>query len=67
MGRYSTWNYNGKKDPTDGLTDEEVTEIQEIPIYSINKPKPESLAVLKILDGVKEENKPKMMNKGRLI
>jgi uncharacterized protein DUF6293 len=59
--------YNNKKDPTDGLPDEEVTEIQEIPVYSINKPKPESLAVLKILDSVKEGNKPKMMKKGRLI
>jgi uncharacterized protein DUF6293 len=64
---YAHMEYNSKKDPTDGLPDEEVTEIQEIPVYSINKPKPESLAVLKILDSVKEENKPKMMKKGRLI
>lgn len=39
---------------------EEVTAIDEILIYSINKPKPEYLVVLKILDSVKEE-KPKMM------
>jgi hypothetical protein len=60
--------YNhGKKDPADGLPDEDVTTIDEIPVYSINKPKPESLAVLKILDGMKKEDRPKMMKKGRLI
>jgi hypothetical protein len=39
--------YNNKKDPADDLLDENVTTIEEIPVYSINKPKPESLAVLK--------------------
>ena len=52
--------YN-KKDPADGLPDEDVTTIDEIPVYSINKPKPESLAVLKILDAMKEDGRPKMM------
>lgn len=47
--------YNNKKDPADGLPDEDVTEIQEIPVYSIYKPKPESLAVLKILDSVETD------------
>ena len=47
--------YNDKRDPADGLPDEDVTAIDEIPVYSINKPKPESLAVLKILDNMKEE------------
>jgi Family of unknown function (DUF6293) len=56
-----------KKDPADGLPDEEVTTIDEIPVYSINKPKPESLAVLKILDSAKGGNRLKMMKKGRLI
>jgi Family of unknown function (DUF6293) len=59
--------YNDKKDPADGLPDEDVTTIDEIPVYSINKPKPESLAVLRILDSAKEGNRPKMMKKGRLI
>jgi hypothetical protein len=59
--------YNDKKDPADGLPDEDVTTIDEIPVYSINKPKPESLAVLKILDRMKIEGRPKMMKKGRLI
>ena len=37
--------------------------------YSINKPMPESLVVLKILDSIKDgrEGRPKMMKKGRLI
>jgi len=42
-----------------------VTAIEEIPVYSINKPKPESIAVLKILE--RGEGKPKMVKKGRLI
>jgi len=33
----------------DGLPDEDVTTIDEIPVYSTNKSKPESLAVLKIV------------------
>ena len=49
---YAHMEYNDKKDPADGLQDEDVTTIDEIPIYSINKPKPESLAVLKILDSI---------------
>ncbi|MGB6672966.1 MAG: hypothetical protein WBE34_11065 [Candidatus Nitrosopolaris sp.] len=32
------------------LPDEDVTAIDELPVYSINKPKRESLVVLKILD-----------------
>jgi hypothetical protein len=61
------WSTYDRKDPADGLLDEEVTTIDEIPVYSINKPKPESLAVLRILDSAKEGNRPKMMKKGRLI
>ena len=67
---YAHMDYNNKKDPVDGLPDEDVTTIQEIPVYSINKPKPESLTVLKLLDSAKEgglEGRPKMMKKGRLI
>ncbi len=64
---YAHIEYNEKKDPSDGLPDEDVTAIDEIPVYSINKPKPESLAVLRILDSVKIEVRPKMMKKSRLI
>jgi hypothetical protein len=64
---YAHMDYNNKKDPADGLPDEDVTTIEEIPVYSINKPKPESLVVLKILDSVKEGNRPKMMKNGRII
>ena len=64
---YAHIDYNDKKDPADDLPDEDVTTIDEIPVYSINKPKPESLVVLKILDNIKEARKPKMMKKGRLI
>ena len=63
---YAHIEYNDKKDPADDLPDEDVTTIDEIPVYSINKPKPESLLVLKILHSIKEE-KPKMMKKSRLI
>lgn len=63
---YAHMEYNGKKDPIDGLPDEDVTTIDEIPVYSINKPKPESLAILKILENAKE-GRPKMMKKSRLI
>ena len=54
------------QDPADGLPDEDITAIDEIPVYSINKPKSESLAVLKILDIQKEEQR-KIMKKNRLI
>ena len=33
---------NIKKDPTDGLPDEKVDAIDELPVYSLNKPRPES-------------------------
>src|SRR5881296_1292917 len=66
---YAHIEYNDKKDPADGLPEEDVTVIDEIPVYSINKPKAESLVVLKILDSVKEgrEGIPKIMKKSRLI
>ena len=46
---YAHIEYNDKTDPEDGLPDEDVNAIDEIPVYSINKPKDESLAILKIL------------------
>ena len=47
---YARIDYNDKKDPADDLPDEDLTAIDEIPVYSINRPKSESLVVLKILD-----------------
>lgn len=40
---YAHIDYNDKRDPIDGLPDEDVTTIDEIPVYSINVPRPESL------------------------
>jgi hypothetical protein len=34
---------NSKKDPADGLADEKVDAIDELPVYSLNKSRPESL------------------------
>jgi hypothetical protein len=65
---YAHMEYNDKKDPADGLPDEDVTAIDEIPVYSINKPKPESIAVLKILDRMKVGRQGEAkMKKSRLI
>ena len=50
---YAHIEYNDKTDPEDGLPDEDVNAIDEIPVYSINKPKDESLVILKILSNVK--------------
>ena len=51
---YAHIDYDNKKDPSDGLPDENVTSLVELPVYSINRPKPESLLVLKLLSQVKE-------------
>ena len=42
---YAHIDYNNKKDPKDDLPDENVTSLVELPVYSINRPKPESLLV----------------------
>jgi hypothetical protein len=42
---YAHIEYNDKTDPDDGLPDEDVNAIDEIPVYSINKPKDESLVI----------------------
>jgi hypothetical protein len=47
---YTHIDYNDKRDPAEDLPDEDVTATDEIPVYSINKPKADSLVVLKILD-----------------
>jgi hypothetical protein len=62
---YAHIEYNDKTDPEDGLPDEDVNAIDEIPVYSINKPKEESLAILKILSNVKGSQK--IMKKNRLL
>jgi hypothetical protein len=40
---YAQIEYTDKTDPEDGLPDEDVSAVDEIPVYSINKPKDESL------------------------
>ncbi|MGC1932537.1 MAG: DUF6293 family protein [Candidatus Nitrosopolaris sp.] len=62
---YAHIEYSDKTDPEDGLPDEDVNEIDEIPVYSINKPRDESLAILKILSNSKGPQK--MMKKNRLL
>jgi hypothetical protein len=61
---YAHIEYNDKTDPEDGFPDEDVNEIDEIPVYSINKPRDESLAILKILSNAKG---PQKMKKNRLL
>jgi uncharacterized protein DUF6293 len=46
---YAHVDYTANKDPTDGLPLENIIDIAELPVYSINKPKPETLLVLEIL------------------
>jgi hypothetical protein len=62
---YAHIQYNDKTDPEDGLPDEDVNAIDEIPVYSINKPKEESLVILKILSNIKGSQK--MMKKNSLL
>ena len=49
---YAHIDYNNKKNPEDDLPDENITSLVEVPVYSINRPKPESLLVLKILSPI---------------
>ena len=62
---YAHIEYNDKTDPEDDLPAEDVNVIDDIPVYSINKPRDESLDILKILSNVK--GAPKMMKKNRLL
>jgi hypothetical protein len=52
---YAHIEYNAKTDPNydTHLPDEDVKTIDEIPVYSINKRKPESLDILKLLSNIK--------------
>jgi hypothetical protein len=62
---YAYIEYNDKTDLEDGLPDEDVNAIDEMPVYSINKLKEESLAILKILSNIKGSQK--MMKKNKLL
>ena len=62
---YARIEYNDKKDLEDGLPNEDFIAIDEIPVYSINKPRPESLVILKLLSNIKGAQK--MMKKNKLL
>jgi Family of unknown function (DUF6293) len=55
--------YDDKKDPEDGLPDENVISLLQIPVYSINKPRPESITILQIISRYKGAK----IKKSRLI
>jgi len=44
---------NTKKDPSDGLPDVDITSISQLPVYSIDKPRTESLLILRALNNIK--------------
>jgi len=52
-----------KKDPSDGLPDEKVVLIAQLPVYSIHKPRTESLLILRALSNIKDGK----MKKRKLI
>ena len=61
---YSHIDYdNIKKDPSDGLPNERVVSTTQLPVYSINKPRTESLLILSTLSNIKDGK----MKKSKLI
>jgi hypothetical protein len=54
---------NIKKDPTDGLPDENIVSTTQLPVYSIDKPRTESLLILRALSNIKDGK----MKKRKLI
>jgi hypothetical protein len=44
---------NIKKDPSDGLPDEKIISIAQLPVYSVDKPRTESLLILRELSNIK--------------
>jgi len=62
---YARIEYNDKKDLEDGLPNEDFIAINEIPVYSINKPRPESLVILKLLSNI--NGSQNMMKKNKLL
>jgi hypothetical protein len=52
---YAHINYDdAMKDPVDGLPDEKILSITQLPVYSINKPRTESLLILRALNNIKD-------------
>jgi hypothetical protein len=45
---------NTKKDPSDGLPDEKIASTTQLPVYSIDKPRTESLLILRALNNMKD-------------
>ena len=61
---YSHIDYdNIKKDPTDGLPDERIVSTTHLPVYSIDKPRTESLLIIRALSNIKDGK----MKKRKLI
>ena len=54
---------NTKKDPSDGLPDERIVSISQLPVYSIDRPRTESLLILSALSNIKDGK----MKKRKLI
>ena len=54
---------NTKKDSSDGLPDEKILSITQLPVYSIDKPRNESLLILRALSNIKGSK----MKKRKLI
>ena len=62
--RYVVIDYdNTKKDSSDGLPDEKILSITQLPVYSIDKPRNESLLILRALSNIKGSK----MKKRKLI
>ena len=62
--RYVVIDYdNTKKDSSDGLPDEKILSITQLPVYSIDKPRNESLLILRALSYIKGSK----MKKRKLI
>jgi hypothetical protein len=45
---------NAKNDPSDGLPDEKIISIAQLPVCSIDKPRTDSLLILRALSNVKD-------------
>jgi hypothetical protein len=54
---------NINKDPMDGLPEEKIISITQLPVYSIDKPRAESLLILRALNNIKDGK----MKKRKLI
>ena len=52
---------NTKKDPSDGLPDESIVSTTQLPVYSIDKPRTESLLILRALSNIKGGKMKKRM------